>query len=596
MKLSPIGKTHKLLILLQFFALFAPSANAEYSANSIEEYNKILPYWGTSWSADRGSVGGYHPSFYTGFAPRSETAERIHVRHARGNQTRVSVILDEQTIIDYLFDLVARDSFYNDLQTQGKLLPIAETLAIPHVKLFSQVVNSPKYEIKKLLAQASSGELSPEQLYLKSLPILSQFNPGRVFAIDLNLTSEFLKWRQFLRSNMQGSNAIENSDNLTMAIESLVLGRINYTASPNKEVKDLIKKAIDLTQDENQTEFLVAAKELFLKLTGAKYQFKTVVGGQLVPALQCSNVESCKLVYPEFTTVYPTGTAKMSVNDKFGNSISAMASPGLWTFFKHRSGRGVDNIRDEPYYGWIPKMDYEAIGNGFHNPGLRFFGIPSNVKTSLNIPSTHSTLWAVKRGAVSHGCSRLASGHAWELRHLLPVIDSEVNKVHVFINKSEDFDLYDVDGDGDLEVMGVEYLIRYDARSSDRREVEGGGFEMDASRKEAFYEVLYGRKNVFSFDGQVFSFSNPSISLQSYRDMNKKRVNTSLQLNGNFPLYEQKYEKDKIQFYRMDPSNEPFIQIMGRVKGSAPANLKSGDYFTNKSADEFEKQAKRLGL
>jgi len=588
-----------LLLCVVSFALFTASAGADYSAKTVDEYNAQLPYWGTSWRPDTGNRGGYHPSFYTGFAPRSEFANRIHIRQARGNQTRVSIPLDEQTVIDYMYDLLARDAFYTSLQASGKLKLVSESKAIPHVKLFSQVVNSDVYKVKESIAQLEAGNLSVQEFYSKSLNLISDLNKGRVFNLNINLTAEFLKWREFLKANATSSKYLADSDNQTIAIETLLLGRINYTDKPTKEILELLEDAVELAFEDDKKAFLLRSKELFLALTGTKYKFSSLVSGKLLPAIQCGDLEKCKLVYPEFSAIYPTGSAKYKRTDGRGNSIPALASPGLWVFFKHYSGRGVDNIRNESYYGWVPKMDYEKIGNGFHNPGMRFFP-PSYVKKKMSIPSNHSTYWAVKRGAVSSGCSRLAAGHAWELRGILPVINSEVNKVHVFINDTKDFDLYDVDGDGELELMGVDYLIRFSAKSasgSGKREVSENGFQADPKMKSSFYKNLYGSRGVFEQnDKGDYFFVNPSISLQSYRDFEKKSVRTSLTIEGKFPLYEQSYEKDKIQFYKMNPNNESFIQAMGRVKGAAPAKFKSGNDFTNKSAEEFQKQAEKLGL
>src|SRR5690606_5245346 len=106
---------------------------------------------------------------------------------------------------------------------------------------------------------------------------------------------------------------------------------------------------------------------------------------------------------------------------------------GLWQFVSRRN-IAVDNIRDEQYYGWIPKMDYQVIGNGFHNPAVRFANVAKDVKVAMGIQPDHTTFWSVKRGGVSSGCLRLAAGHAWELRHIFPVEDAKMAQVHFFGN------------------------------------------------------------------------------------------------------------------------------------------------------------------
>src|SRR5690349_19418485 len=99
----------------------AQSAQAAYT---IEEYNNSLPFWGTTWTSGTNSVEGYYPSFYTGFAMRSRSPQRIHVRTGRGNNTRVTVALDDASINDYLFDLVKRARFYKSITSGNGSTPI----------------------------------------------------------------------------------------------------------------------------------------------------------------------------------------------------------------------------------------------------------------------------------------------------------------------------------------------------------------------------------------------------------------------------------------------------------------------------------------
>jgi hypothetical protein len=79
---------------------------------TMDTYNNSLPFWGTSWKPGRrNAVDLYYPSFDTGFAPSQEMPERTHIQTSRGNQTRVTVILDDQPLTDCLFDLVTLDEF-----------------------------------------------------------------------------------------------------------------------------------------------------------------------------------------------------------------------------------------------------------------------------------------------------------------------------------------------------------------------------------------------------------------------------------------------------------------------------------------------------
>src|SRR5690606_25298816 len=107
--------------------------------------------WGVAWKSGSGAVNGYFPSFYTGFALRSQSPERIHVRVSRGNQTRVSVILDDRNLIDYLYDLKKRYEFYNSVK--DRMVRMAP-LATPQLDYFNQILESPEYRILEFTSQS----------------------------------------------------------------------------------------------------------------------------------------------------------------------------------------------------------------------------------------------------------------------------------------------------------------------------------------------------------------------------------------------------------------------------------------------------------
>lgn len=579
-------KIIKMSILTALFLSFnAVSFAVNPVITSIQDYNQTLPLWGTSWKAGSGAMNGYYPSFYTGFAMRSQFPERIHVRTARGNQTRLTVVLDEQTIKDYLFDLTKRYSFYRRMTAvPGAPLNLAPASAqfIPQLASFNQIIETPTYGILPFVQNAAAGGQTAEAVYSKSLNVLSQLNPGRIFFIRLDLNNEFSKWKAQVQAASAGNSAkiLGDSTAVISAINTLVFGRINYTEKPTAEVLSKLKTAIDAAiNNAPAEEFTAASLNLFKAVTGKKYAIKVVnSNGQFQDAIQCSST-SCVLGYPEFTAIYPTGSAISFTNDDFGNKITSFATPGLWQFLS-RSYHEIDNIRKEPYYGYVPKMDYEGAGNGFHNPAVRFYGPSSAVKKTLGVEATHNTLWAVKRGGVSHGCLRMPSGHVWEMRHIFPVENSKATKVMFFGSRSKDFDLFDIDGNGQPEVMGVEYFISYGLSGADGlASREGAGLEINADKKLDFYTTLYGSRNVFTVvNGTQFVFQNPRVSMPSYLDFKKKTVKAVQSLTGNFPLYEQTYEKDKIQLYAIgdmaSKRNKDIVRLMGRIRGCAPTSDK----------------------
>lgn len=572
-------RAFNLALVLLIGGSFSVAQNQNVS--TIEEYNSLIPHWGISWSPGSGAVNGYYPTFYTGFVMRQQSPERIHVRVARGNNTRVSVILDETTVSDYLFDLAKRYEFYNKVTSgNGAMLNINPKGAkfLPQLSFYNQIVESREYGILDFVKSANQGAQSDEAIYQKGLETLSKLNPGRVFHLKIDLKNEFAKWKADIQRRSGGDAAKVTGDakSVVTAINTLVWGRVNYIAKPTDDVMSKLKTAVDLAiANAPDEQFVPAALALFKATTGSKYQIKVMgADGKFASPIQCS-AASCVLSYPEFTAVYPTGSMEAKTSDEFGNRINLFATPGLWQFLNY-SGREVDNIRNEPYYGFIPKMDYEGIGNGFHNPAVRFWNPTAGLKQALGISSAHNTLWAVKRGGVSHGCLRLPAGHVWELRQIFPVENSKMTQIPFFGNNSSDFDVYDIDGDGQPEVMGVQYLISYGLQGANglaRR--EGQNFEVNADRKLHFYNDLYGARNVFRATGDgKFIFANPKVSIQSHLDFKKKSVSTRMTVTGEYELYEQVYEKEKVQLYSvgssMGSTEKLKVRLMGRVRGCAP--------------------------
>ncbi|MES3039219.1 MAG: hypothetical protein V4736_15030 [Bdellovibrionota bacterium] len=592
-------KPVKALILGLTVLVLGSFSQSQTAVVTIADYNNALPYWGVSWAPGAKSLNGYYASFYTGFAPRMQYTERIHLRTSRGNQTRLSLILDEQTIMDFPFDLAKRYEFYKKMTsgTTARLdIKPKSSVVIPQLAYFNQIVEGPTYDVLNFVNRANQGLETKETIYAKGLRLITALNPNRIFPLQIDLKREFNNWKVSMQK-LSGGDAKKitaSPTNIVTALDTLVFGRVNVVVKPSADVLAKLDAALNaaLTNAADEV-FVNAAFDLFKTVTGSKYDISYVnANGQWQKALQCS-VASCTLTYTEFTAIYPTGSAEAHTTDAEGNRINDFTSPGLWNFVAY-SGRDVDNIRDEPYYGFAPKMDYDATGNGFHNPAVRFWDPSKALKTSLGIPTAHNTFWAPKRGAISHGCLRVALGHLWEMRQIFPVENSKMLKMHFFGNASQDFDVYDINGDGQLEVMGVEYLISYGTQGvGDVARREGAELSINNDKKVAFYTTLYGAKNVFSLNAaKVFEFTNPRISLPSYLDLVKRKVNTRITLEGVYPLFEQTYERDKAQLYaigEMTPENKKVVRLMGRVRGCAP--------FSDKTAcgeTAFDEEAKVL--
>lgn len=80
----------------------------------------------TTWDGSEPPQGvyfhWYEPSFYTGFAPRSQDPSRIHIELSRGNQVRVTVVLGEAELDAYLDDLALRRKTYQEMIDRGVLV------------------------------------------------------------------------------------------------------------------------------------------------------------------------------------------------------------------------------------------------------------------------------------------------------------------------------------------------------------------------------------------------------------------------------------------------------------------------------------------
>jgi hypothetical protein len=572
--------------------LVIPSAFAQ-SARTIEEYNNSLIANGISWK-EGGVV--YYPSFYTGFAPRVEDPNRIHIHFSRGNQMRMTIPLDEMTVLTYMYGLKKRSDIYTSMITSKTIVPVQHKL----IDSFRGIVGSDAYKLQSAPAAFERGQMTREDFYQASLAALKSLNPGRIFDLRFNMRARALAWRdqevRGVATRAQAAGAADanstkaylakNTRDAIVVANNLLFGRINSTYLTDAQFTALSDIVNSVAAPVSDDAFVAKAIEFFKSVTLGRYDFRTVINGRLRPALECQG-STCELAYSEFTAIYPNGSVRANVQDRDGNTIPMIRENGVMHFVE-RGYADVDHIRVEPFYGFIPKMDYTPTGNGIHNPAVRTYLPGSKYKslyTTLGIPKTDSTLWIVSRGQVSHGCTRVAAGHALEIHDVMPSNPREMPKVLYTGNNSPDYDLFDIDGSGQLKVMGVDYLIAY-AIISDSGEGyrEGNGLINEAFKKDDFYRHLYG-SNQFVGAGGQYTFTNPSISYFYGVPSAQRATAFSVKFPGNYPLYEQAYEKDKLQFYdvptigvaslsgdQSDRTNEghQLVRLMGRVAGCGP--------------------------
>jgi hypothetical protein len=124
------------LLVVAAILLLIPFAHAEKSF-TIEEYNRTLVKFGVPFYQQ------YPASFYTGFAPRIEAPQRIHFRAGRGNQVRLTAILDEHTVLTYLYHLKKRYDAYGEAMAQGMFV----TKSTEQLDAYRRIIESPAYNI-----------------------------------------------------------------------------------------------------------------------------------------------------------------------------------------------------------------------------------------------------------------------------------------------------------------------------------------------------------------------------------------------------------------------------------------------------------------
>ncbi len=610
-----------LTILLPGLALLALPARSQAPPEAtsgdpftVEDYDASIVPYGVPFYTH------YPASVYTGFAPRIEDPRRIHFRAGRGNQVRLTAVLDEYAIMAYLPSLLKREEAYARAQSRGMF----ELKTTEHLDAFRRVIGSPAYGIRETVAAAEAGSIDRAGLYQKGLDVLIRLNPHRVHRIEIDLRSAIQQWRDEVRSFAAGNEGPpgdlevlrrfiqERPDDAIVLTDSLLFGRINAVNLDDEEVGEL-GAIVAASRDESVSDarFAELAVAYFRNVTEGRYDFSVVEKGDFVPALQCADPGgSCWLRYPEFTAVYPNGSAIASTVDRHGNTIHLIRNTALMTFLSRRY-HDVDHIRSEGYYGYAPKMDWQGIGNGVHNPGVSHH-LPGmkHLYDQLGIGPDYQFLWVVSRGPVSSGCIRASSGHLWEIRHIFPSDPERMEEVLYFGNNSADYDVFDIDADGTLEVVGSDYTIAYSLRgpSGDQKR-RGKGFSVGSITKPEFYTHLYGEVGQFEREGESYWFPAPHVSyFRKEHDDDKQGRVISRPLEGRFQLHEQPYERDKAQIYHLNAkfrrdlkirdntksTGKQMVRVFGRVNSCGPSGTEMPGCYEAEFDAEFGALLERL--
>jgi len=256
------------------------------------------------------------------------------------------------------------------------------------------------------------------------------------------------------------------------------------------------------------------------------------------------------------------GTFNSYVTHK-GHKIPEYPTPGLRALTYHQRTKTVDHIPETVVYSYLPWIPYMHVGSRMHNsfhtlwwqmePRRTGF-LPEKIRYSDR--ATHDGrpykhLWLLSRGPMSHGCTHVNAGHISELREILPADPERMRDVKVFINKSPLFDVFDIDGDLEQEVMGVRYFVAYSLNGKKEP------YRLRApARRRDFYDWLYGGELRYHADG-----SGWFDGIRDGRFVGRRAADGREYRAIN--LYEAAYEPEKIQFYRL--VNIPFARALRRV-------------------------------
>lgn len=494
----------------------------------------------TSWDGSQPPEGiffhWYEPSFYAGFAPRTQDPSRPHIELSRGNQVRVTIPLGDEELDAYLGDLVLRRKIYQEMVDAGVI----------RLSTNSEYERFTKGLDEKGVAAAAEqkGSLGPDAYRARTVEILRALNPGRIFEISIPFDGLLAAWHPKL-----GGGADSAAAKIDL-VNALLPGRIElYELDP--AVDAALGKAVAAAGGgAADPAFRAAAEELLKVATNGHYP-----------------VRDGKVRAVEFTAIYPAGTIEGYTSYK-GERMGDFGVTGVWPLIRRTTGRGitgmVEYLSPNPGYGFITMLPYQFAGgiayNAFHNAGVR-----APLGTTPFLPTQwrrvagerdpgkpYQNLWIASRGPTSHGCTRLGSGHMSELAQVVPTSSDALTKLPTYRNEPFCYDVFDIDGDGKGEVMGVQYYLAYRS-TQDRIPIAAYA----KNQREPFYRWLYGKNVNLGPIGQTTLTEVPTCR---FAPRNAGEAET-LQ---NVPLYEAEWAPETIQFYTIKghaPDSNPGFEL-----------------------------------
>jgi hypothetical protein len=483
----------------------------------------------TRWT-DPGTAGvffnDYDPNFYTGFVPRVQYKNRIKIHVARGNQLRVRMVLPDETIDHYVEDQVEKHDLYKEVIDAGLIELTSNT---EWESYHQRVVDEGLHTLA-----AKRGAATAQEWREINLGAIDKLNPERLYHIQQDFGAMAASWQALLTS----TEAVEGLEAELDLINELFPHRL-FAYQLNEEQAATFSQLLASAGTATAPDFAARTEAFFHDLTDGIYR---------------PHLSAGKLDYWEYTAIYPAGT--YDTTTKFnGKNIPMITTPGIWYFMPRMHGTGmigmVDYISGAGYYGLIPMFPYEyASGsayNSIHNTGIsNWIGGHKLLPTAWKDHTAgsrngkpYNRVALTSRGPVSHGCTRLGSGHLAELRELLPSTSEAMEGIVNYRNPSHCYDVFDRRGDGDVEIMGVQYYFAF--RHTDARVAKQIWAQ---NNRDDFYAWMYGDEMNYGPIGEV-TFDDVCEGKFVGRKTREGKHSQGLK------LYEAPYQPESIQFYKI---------------------------------------------
>ena len=466
----------------------------------------------------------YDPNFHTGFAPRVQETERVKIHVARGNQLRLRLVLPDAALDNFLTDQVAKHDLYQEVIDRGIIVLTSNTAWEDYHR---------RFEAEGLRALAAKkATLSPAEWRALNVTAIDKLHPERLYRIQKDFGAMVAAWAALLAASPEPTDLASRLERVNALFPRRIFA---YELTPGQETA--LAELVALAKADDLAAFRPKAEAFFRDVTGGIY-----------------DVRDGTLDYYELTVIYPAGSHD-AVKRHAGRIIPVMSTEGVWKFIPRKYGKGitgmVDYVSSAGYYGLLPMFPYEHGGgiyyNSIHNTGISNWIqghplLPKEWRTyreGSRSGKPFNRVALTSRGPVSHGCTRLSTGHLAEMRELLPSTSENLEGIVNYRNVAHCYDVFDRRGDGRLEIMGVQYYIAF--RHTNAR--VANQIWAQNNRKD-FYDWLYGDEMRYGAIGAV-TFDDVCEGTFVGRKAREGKPHKGL------TLYEAPYFPDEVQFYQV---------------------------------------------